>query len=171
MSRCHEVSFFSPFRMLGFLLNMKYNDNKLPNRPLAGPKNRPNDSVVWQQTRFYHNNVYGYLRCIFLSNHSLSTAPIATLHTHTTLRLITLQTQQLSYKHNINIENLRLRYKGTTRQVHVDTIFFHLQPDRVAHKAVDAHQVKREIQEMSQMRHGVLQTVVDIDMYSICMNL
>ena len=44
----------------------------------------------------------------------------------TAVRLITLQTSLLSFKHNINIENLRLCDKGTTKQVDI-TILLILQ--------------------------------------------
>ena len=75
--------------------------------------------MVWYQTRFYHKSRIRVLAVDLPTNHSLSTAPIPTLQTHTAVRLITLQTSLLSFKHNINIENLRLRDKGTTKQLDI----------------------------------------------------
>jgi len=73
--------------------------------------------VLWYQIRFNHKYRIRVLAVYLTTNHSLST-PQA-------VRLITLQTKQLHYEHNINIENLRIviKYTGTYQIIshnHID---------------------------------------------------
>ena len=64
--------------------------------------------MVWYQTRFYHKSRVRVLAVYLSTNHSLSTAPIPLLQTHTAVRLITLQTSLHSVKHSDLNESLNV---------------------------------------------------------------